>query len=62
MFDRQNDPDELDNLALDPRKNGELILALNHEANSRIADEVGEDDGSVWPIRNGRWHFPPGSR
>ena len=59
VFDRRNDPDEIDNLALDIRRNGELILALNREANRLISDEVGEDDGSALPIRNVRWHFTP---
>ena len=27
----------------------------------RIADEVGDDDGSFLPIRNGKWFFPPKS-
>jgi hypothetical protein len=27
--------------------------------NERIADEVGVDDGSFLPIRNGKWAFPP---
>ncbi len=41
----QADPDEMNNLALDPKKNGDLIVALNQVMNERIADEVGVDDG-----------------
>ena len=32
---------------------------LNQEANRRIAEEVGEDNGHFLPIRDGKWHFPP---
>ena len=59
VYDLQSDPDEMNNLALDPRKNGDLILALNQVTNDRIADEVGVDDGSFLPLRDGRWKFPP---
>lgn len=59
VYDLQTDHDEMNNLALDPKKNGELILALNQAMNERIADEVGVDDGSFLPIRDGKWKFPP---
>ena len=59
VYDLRADPDEMTNLALDLEKNGELILALNQVTNERIADEVGVDDGSFLPIRDGRWSFPP---
>ena len=59
VYDLQTDPDEMKNLALDLKKNGELILALNQATNERIADEVGVDDGSSLPIRDGKWAFPP---
>jgi len=59
VYDLQADPDEMNNLALDLKKNGDLILALNKTANDRIADEVGVDDGSFLPIRDGKWAFPP---
>jgi len=59
VYDLQADPDEMANLALDPKKNGDLILALNQATNDRIADEVGVDDGSFLPIRDGKWKFPP---
>ncbi len=61
VYDLQNDPDEINNLALDLKKNGDLILALNQQANERVAEEVGLDDGSFLPLRNGKWHFPPAS-
>ena len=59
VYDLENDPDEMQNLALDPKKNGDLILALNQETNRRIADEVGDDNGQFLPIREGKWSFPP---
>ena len=59
VYDLETDPDEMTNLALDPKKNGDLILALNQVTNERIADEVGVDDGSFLPIRDGKWKFPP---
>jgi hypothetical protein len=31
-------------------------MAMNKVMNERIAQEVGIDDGSFLPIRNGRWH------
>lgn len=59
VYDLQADPDEMTNLALDAKKNGDLVLALNQVTNERIAEEVGVDDGSFLPIRNGKWAFPP---
>lgn len=61
VYDRHNDPEEMNNLALDPKKHGELIVALNQETNRRLAEEVGEDNGHFLPIRDGKWHFPPAS-
>ena len=61
VYDHREDPDELRNLALDPKRNGEIIAALNEATNKLIAAEVGVDDGGFLPIRNGRWHFPPAS-
>jgi hypothetical protein len=31
---------------------------MNDKLNVRIAEEVGIDDGSFLPLRNGKWHFP----
>jgi arylsulfatase A-like enzyme len=61
VYDLRNDPEEMNNLAVDPKRNGELIVALNQEANRRIAEEVGEDNGRFLPIRDGKWQFPPAS-
>lgn len=61
LYDLQSDPEETDNLAMDPATHRDLIMAMNAKLNGRIAEEVGVDDGSFLPIRNGRWHFPPAS-
>ncbi|MFC7397763.1 sulfatase-like hydrolase/transferase [Chelatococcus sp. GCM10030263] len=61
LYDLQNDPDETNNLALNPKANGDLIMSMNTKLNDRIAEEVGDDNGSFLPIRNGKWHFPPAS-
>jgi arylsulfatase len=49
LFDLQNDPDEVDNLALNPEENEELILKMNALLNELIALEVGLNDGSFLP-------------
>jgi arylsulfatase A-like enzyme len=49
LFDHQNDPDELHNLAMDRQKNADLIMAMNAKLNRLIDDEVGEDVGQMLP-------------
>jgi choline-sulfatase len=61
LYDLQEDPEEMNNLAMDPKKRGELMLALNKVMNDLIVAEVGVDDGSFLPIRDGKWRFPPAS-
>ncbi|MBX9947512.1 MAG: hypothetical protein K2Y40_25795 [Reyranella sp.] len=61
MYDLENDPEEINNLAADRTKNAELMLALNKAMNERLAEEVGDDNGRFLPIRNGKWFFPPAS-
>jgi arylsulfatase A-like enzyme len=61
LYDLQEDPEEVDNLAVNPKANGDLIMAMNAKLNGRIADEVGDDNGHFIPIRNGKWFFPPKS-
>lgn len=61
LFDHNSDPEEVDNLAMKPKEQGELIMALNAKLNTLVANEVGVDDGSFLPIRNGKWRFPPKS-
>jgi arylsulfatase A-like enzyme len=62
LYDIQEDAEEVHNLAADQKVNGELIMAMNAKLNGRIADEVGDDNGSFIPIRNGKWFFPPKSK
>ena len=61
VYDLQEDPEEMRNLAMDKATHKDLILALNTLTQSLIAAEVGVDDGSFLPIRNGKWYFPPRS-
>ncbi|MGB8910012.1 MAG: hypothetical protein WCC84_14800 [Candidatus Cybelea sp.] len=44
LFDLQNDPHEVHNLALDPDGNHALILRMNALLNDLMAKEVGADD------------------
>ncbi len=49
-IDLEADPDEMQNLAVEPRKHGELLLAMNDKMNALIDSEVDEpDDGSFLP-------------
>jgi len=49
LFDGQLDPLEIENLATDRRKYGDLILAMNDKLNRLIDEEVGEDRGQMLP-------------
>jgi arylsulfatase A-like enzyme len=49
LFDVQRDPLELNNLAMDRSKHGELIEAMNAKLNALIDREVGEDIGQMLP-------------
>ncbi len=50
LFDLQNDPGEMHNLAVDMKENGELIMAMNEKLNALIEQEIGEDDGNYLPL------------
>ena len=50
LFDLKNDPDEQNNLALNPEHNQELILKMNALLNELIALEVGKNDGQFLPM------------
>ncbi len=45
LYDLETDPGELNNLALDPEANAELIMEMNELMNELIASEIGEDNG-----------------
>ena len=49
LFDTKNDPDEMNNLALSKKENGELLAAMNDKLNTLIDSEVGDDDGQMLP-------------
>jgi len=49
LFDLQADPNEVNNLALDPKKNADLLMAMNAKLNRLIDAEVGEDAGQMLP-------------
>lgn len=49
LYDTLTDPDELVNLAAEPETHKDLILALNEQINSLIANEIGADNGAMYP-------------
>jgi arylsulfatase A-like enzyme len=61
LYDLQEDPEEVNNLATNPKANSDLIVAMNAQLNDRIAEEVGDDNGQFIQIRNGKLFFPPKS-
>jgi len=49
LYDHKTDPLEMNNLTMDYKKNGDLILAMNDKLNRLIDAEVGEDRGQMLP-------------
>ncbi|HXZ94012.1 MAG TPA: sulfatase-like hydrolase/transferase [Burkholderiales bacterium] len=49
LFDLENDPRELNNLALERDKHRDLLAAMNDKLNALIEREVGEDAGQMLP-------------
>jgi len=49
LFDLQSDSNEMDNLAMAPRKNVDLLSAMNAKLNRLVDAEVGEDVGQMLP-------------
>jgi arylsulfatase len=60
LFDVEKDPLEMTNLAMDRRRNGELLAAMNDALNRLIEAEVGEDRGQMLPGGlDGGWEVSP---
>ncbi len=62
LYDLKADPDEMHNLAVDRKENGELLLAMNQKLTDVIADEVGSDEGEFLPENKAGWvitHLDP---
>ncbi len=55
LFDLEADPDEMQNLAVEPEKHGELLLAMNDKMSALLDAEVGLDDGSFLPGEDVSW-------
>jgi arylsulfatase len=55
LFDLEADPDEMQNLSTEPKKHGDLLLAMNDKMNALIDAEVGVDDGSFLPGEDVDW-------
>jgi arylsulfatase len=49
LFDLRADPNEVTNLALEPKKHSDLLAAMNAKLNKLIDTEVGEDAGQMLP-------------
>ncbi len=60
LFDLVTDPNEMNNLAIDRRGNGDLLVAMNDKLNALIASEVGNDDGQMMPDgKDANWKLDP---
>ncbi len=56
LFDLKADPDETQNLTVEPKKHGDLLLAMNDKMNAFIDAEIGEpDDGRILPGEDANW-------
>ncbi len=56
LFDLKADPDESINLATDPEKHADLLLAMNAKMNDLIETEIQEpDDGNFLPGKDADW-------
>ncbi len=62
LYDHDSDPNEIRNLAVDQKANGELLLAMNQKLTDIISDEVGSDEGDFLPENKAGWaitHIDP---
>jgi arylsulfatase len=55
LYDLEADPHEMNNLAVDRKANGELLLAMNQKLTDTIAAEVGRDEGDFLPENRAGW-------
>jgi len=55
LFDLDSDPDEMRNLAVNAKANGDLLLAMNQKLTAIISDEVGSDEGEFLPENKAGW-------
>ena len=55
LYDLKQDPDEMHNLAVDRKKAGDRIVAMNQKLNELIDQEVETDDGSMLPGDDADW-------
>jgi arylsulfatase len=55
LYDLEADPHEMNNLAVDRKANGELLLAMNQKLTDIIAEEVGSDEGEFLPENRAGW-------
>lgn len=60
LYDLAADPHEINNLANDMKKHGELIMAMNAKLNVLISTEVGDDEGQMLPSgKDINWKLDP---
>jgi len=60
LFDLINDPNEMKNLAMDRKSNGEVLVAMNNLLNMLIETEVGDDLGQMLPSKDdANWVLDP---
>ncbi len=57
LYDMQNDPHELHNLALNTGKYRDLIMVMNEKLNQLILTEAGEDSGAYMPGPEFLWRL-----
>lgn len=55
LFNLHDDPEEMNNLAVDTNCYKDLILSMNNKMNKIIDEEVGIDDGSFLPGEDSKW-------
>ncbi|HKV16829.1 MAG TPA: sulfatase, partial [Reyranella sp.] len=49
LYDLDNDPGEMINLATDRTRNGDLLATMNGKLEALIKSEIGKDDGRELP-------------